>query len=110
MRVYPNLARETILDGINQLWVADITYVRLEREFVYLAVILDIYSRRCVGWNLSRWLNGKLAVGALEMALEERDIRPGLVHHSDRGVQYASCEYTDLLLERGIRIRAYVWV
>lgn len=102
--VYPNLVPDLNLSGINQLWVADITYVRLEREFVYLAVILDVYSRRAVGWNLGRRLDSGLCIAALGMALETRGIEPGLVHHSDRGVQYASREYTDLLKENNIRI------
>jgi transposase InsO family protein len=102
--VYPNLARERKLTGINQLWVADITYIRLQYEFVYLAVILDAYSRRVIGWELGRTLEGKLTVNALRKALAARRVEPGLVHHSDRGVQYASIEYTNLLSERGIQI------
>ena len=92
------------LTGINQLWVADITYVRLPREFVYLAVILDVFSRRCIGWALSRHLDAALTVAALHHALTERAVGPGLVHHSDRGVQYASHVYTGLLEDRGIQI------
>jgi transposase InsO family protein len=84
--------------------VADITYIRLLFEFVYLAVILDAFSRRVIGWELGRTLEGKLTVNALRKALATRRIEPGLVHHSDRGVQYASIEYTNLLKERGIRI------
>lgn len=79
-------------------------YIRLLREFIYLAVIIDGYSRRCIGWTLGRSLKSSLAVEALRMALSTRKIEPGLVHHSDRGVQYASSEYTDLLKERGILI------
>jgi putative transposase len=101
---YPYLARGMVLTGIDQLWVADITYIRLELEFVYLAVILDAYSRRVIGWALDRTLEGKLALSALHMALMHRQVQPGLVHHSDRGVQYASKQYTQLLLEHGIRI------
>jgi len=86
----------------NQLWVADITYVRLVREFVYLAVILDAFSRRAIGWALSRHLDAALALGALRMALATRPVTPGLIHHSDRGVQYASDEYIDLLTKNGI--------
>lgn len=102
--VYPNLAREMILTGIDQLWVADITYIRLETEFVYLAVILDAYSRRAIGWALDRTLEDELTIAALRMALEHRIPAPGLVHHSDRGVQYASHDYTDLLKSRSITI------
>ena len=95
---------ELTLSSINQLWVADITYIRLLREFVYLAVILDAYSRRVIGWALEPYLAASLALEALRMALASREIEAGLVHHSDRGVQYASSTYTDLLKERGIRI------
>lgn len=102
--VYPNLAGELVLTGIDQLWVADITYIRLETEFVYLAVVLDAYSRRVIGWELDRTLEDDLALAALRMALRRRVPAPGLVHHSDRGVQYASGDYTDLLKEHQIRI------
>jgi len=85
------------LTGINQLWVADITYIRLHREFVYLAVILDAWSRKAVGWELDRTLAARLAIAALEKALGERKPPPGLVHHSDRGVQYASDDYVRTL-------------
>jgi putative transposase len=104
LRIYPNLARDMSPTGINQLWVADITYIRLLCEFVYLAVILDAFSRRVIGWELGRTLEAKLTVAALRMALDARVIEPGLIHHSDRGVQYASIEYTNLLKERGIQI------
>jgi putative transposase len=103
-RVYPNLAAQMELTDVNQLWVADITYIRLETEFVYLAVILDAFSRRVVGWALDRTLEARLAITALLVALEQRYPAPGLVHHSDRGVQYACGEYTDLLKQRGIAI------
>ena len=102
--VYPNLARDLVLTGLNQLWVADITYIRLDLEFVFLAVILDAYSRRVIGWALDRTLKDELTTAALHMALERRNPSPGLVHHSDRGVQYASRNYTDLLKTRGITI------
>jgi putative transposase len=104
LRVYPNRAREVVLTDVDQLWRADITYVRLQEEFVFLAVILDAYSRRVIGWALDRTLESGLALTALRMALCRRSIGPGLVHHSDRGVQYASRDYTDLLHSRGIRI------
>jgi putative transposase len=102
--VYPNMASGMEIKGIDQLWVADITYIRLETEFVYLAVVLDAYSRRVIGWALDRTLETELTLAALQMALELRNPAPGLVHHSDRGVQYASQEYTDLLKGSGITI------
>jgi transposase InsO family protein len=103
-RIYPNLACRMIVTDINQLWVADITYVRLQQEFIYLAVLLDVYSRRVVGWGLSRRLERQVAQQALEMALMERRPLPGLVHHSDRGVQYASGDYVKRLECCGITI------
>jgi putative transposase len=102
--VYPNLARDLSPEGVNQLWRADITYIRLRTEFIYLAVVLDAYSRRVIGWALGRTLEAGLAVSALTMALRQRRPAPGLVHHSDRGVQYASQEYTDLLKQNGSHI------
>jgi transposase InsO family protein len=102
--VYPNLARDLRPDSINQLWVSDITYIRLAREFIYLAVILDAFSRRVIGWALERYLDAELALAALRTALRTREFTPGLVHHSDRGVQYACADYTELLIESGIRI------
>ena len=104
LKIHPNLAGSMILTGVDQLWVADITYIRLEEEFVYLAVILDAYSRRVIGWHLSDGLDDSLTLAALSMALAQRAVRPGLVHHSDRGVQYASGDYTDLLKANGIDI------
>lgn len=102
--VYPNLAKELFLDSINQLWVADITYIRLHHEFVYLAVVLDAFSRRVIGWALEPTLEDRLTLAALEMAIERRRPAAGLVHHSDRGVQYASLDYTGLLQQHGITI------
>jgi putative transposase len=102
--VYRNLAKDLTLTGINQLWVADITYIRLEVEFVYLAVILDAFSRRVIGWALERTLEDELTIAALRMALRNRRPSSGLMHHSDRGVQYASHDYTDLLKANGIDI------
>jgi len=93
-RVWPNLARDLAPMAINQLWVADITYVRLAEAFVYLAVILDAYSRKVVGWAMEDHLRASLALDALQMALDSRQvIRGGLVHHSDRGTQYACGDY-----------------
>ena len=97
LEVYLNLAKRMKLTGINQLWVADITYIRLQAEFVYLAVILDGFSRKVVGWALERTLATRLPKAALEQAIAERQPPPGLVHHSDRGVQYASDEYVQVL-------------
>jgi putative transposase len=102
--VYPNLAPQITPTAINQLWVADITYIRLRTEFVYLAVVLDAFSRRVIGWALGRTLEAGLATAALAMALAERRPHPGLVHHSDRGVQYASQQYTSLLKENRVQI------
>jgi len=101
---YPNLVPELEITAPDQLWKSDITYIRLEREFVYLAVVLDAFTRRCIGWALEKSLRATLALAALRMALRERNPKPGLVHHSDRGIQYACSEYTNLLKEKGIRI------
>jgi len=103
-KVYPNLAATLVLTGMDQLWRADITYVRLREEFVFVAVILDAYSRRVIGWALDRTMEDHLTLGALRMALSRRVVGPDLVHHSDRGSQYASGDYTDLLRENGIVI------
>lgn len=103
-KVYPNLAKEMVPTGTDQLWVADITYIRLLGEFVYLAVILDAFSRCVIGWELGRTMEGELTLAALRMALRRRQISPGLVHHSDRGVQYAATGYIDLLTQQGIQI------
>lgn len=102
--VYPNVAAGMQLTAVNQLWVADITYIRLETEFVYLAVVLDAFSRRVVGWELARTLEAVLVTAALQRALRDRQPPPGLVHHSDRGVQYACDDYTELLKQRQITI------
>jgi transposase InsO family protein len=104
LTVYPNLAAQLKPAATNQLWVADMTYIRLRVEFVYLAVILDAYSRRVIGWALGRTLEAGLTIAALARALAERKPESGLVHHSDRGVQYASHEYTKLLKEHQIKI------
>jgi len=96
-RVYPNLAAHLELTDVNQLWVADLTYVRLQAEFVFLAVVLDAFSRRAVGWALGRELDANLALAALNVAIDSRHPLPGLVHHSDRGSQYASAAYVGCL-------------
>jgi len=98
-RIYPNLAEHLELSDINQLWVADLTYVRLQREFAFVAVVLDAYSRRVVGWEVGRHLDGNLALGALERAIRQRQPQAGLVHHSDQGVQYASRAYVERLAQ-----------
>jgi len=103
-KVYPNLAASMVLTGVDQLWRADITFVRLREEFVFLAVILDAFSRRVIGWALDRNMEDELTLTALRMALSRRSIQPSLVHHSDRGSQYASNDYTDLLKAHGIDI------
>lgn len=101
LEVYLNLAKRMELTAPNQLWVADLTYIRLAQEFVYMAVVLDAFSRRVVGWALNRSLRSTVAVDALQQAIDERRPRPGLVHHSDRGVQYASEDYIMLLRKHG---------
>lgn len=102
--VYANLVPELNINGINQLWVSDITYIRLTREWVYLAVILDAWSRRCIGWALDRNLEASLTLNALDSALAARPVPKGLAHHSDRGVQYASKAYVDTLRNAGMEI------
>jgi putative transposase len=97
LEVYLNLARRMHLTAIDQLWIADITYIRLQAEFVYLALVLDGFSRKVVGWKLDRTLASRLATDALESAIAARKPLPGLVHHSDRGIQYASGEYVAIL-------------
>jgi transposase InsO family protein len=103
-KVYPNLAGDMVVTDLDQLWVGDITYIRLREEFVFLAVILDACSRRVIGWALDRTLEDELTLTALRMALARRTVQPGLVHHSDRGSQYASGDYTDLLKAHQIAI------
>jgi transposase InsO family protein len=105
--VYPNLARYVRVSAINQLWVADITYVRLGREFVYLAVVLDVYSRRVVGWSLGRSLHTSLPLTALNRTIASRQPGPHLVHHSGRGSQYASDEYVKRLEEEAQNVHKH---
>jgi putative transposase len=111
--VFPNLTTDLKLTGINQLWVSDITYIRLRERFVYLAVVLDAYSRKVLGWAIGETLEASLATSALERALADRVIPAGIIHHSDQGVQYASKEYVEKLLACGFRIsmsrRACPW-
>ena len=102
--VYPNVLAGVILDAPDQAWVADLTYIRLRSAFVYLACILDAFSRRCVGWYLSREMTTQLTLAALRHAIAQRRPQPGLIHHSDRGVQYASYDYTEQLQQIGAQI------
>lgn len=102
--IYPNLARWVATTEVNQLWVADITYVRLRYEFVYVAIILDVYSRRVVGWSIGEHVDSGLAQQALQKALEQRRPKPGLIHHSDQGWQYACGDYIKLLEQHEIEI------
>jgi putative transposase len=101
--VYPNLLKNRQVRTVNQVWVADITYIRIRSSFVYLAAILDLYSRRIVGWAISKRIDTELCLTALQMALEKRRAR-GCIHHSDRGVQYASARYVHLLRQHGLQI------
>jgi len=104
--IYPNLVKNIIVTRLNQVWVSDITYIRLLRGFAYLAVIMDLFSRKCIGWQLSHNIDAQLCTDALNKALQNRQGTnlSDLIHHSDQGVQYASNEYTGLLEENGIRI------
>jgi len=102
LEVYLNLAARMKLTGVNQLWIADITYIRLQGEFVYLAVILDAFSRKVIGWELGRSLTARLPIAALEKAIGDRQPPPGVVHHSDRGIQYACGEYVGILRKHGM--------
>lgn len=95
-----------MITAINQYWTADITYIRLRQEFIYLAIVIDVYSRKCIGWKLGRDIYAKLALAALDMALMDRknmDLS-NLIYHSDQGVQYASWEYVNRLMENGIKL------
>jgi transposase InsO family protein len=98
--IVPNLVRGLVPTGLDQVWVADITYVRLAEAFVYLAIVLDAFSRKAIGWALDNHLEARLAVQALDMAIRYRNPAPGVIHHSDRGVQYASGEYAARLAEQ----------
>jgi len=102
--VYPNLVQGMQAEAPDTVWVADLTYIRLPSTFAYLACVLDAYSRKCVGWKLSKRIDAQLAVDALDMALASRDVSPGLVHHSDRGVQYASTAYVQRLQGIGAKV------
>ena len=103
-KLYPNLLTEKTLTGINQAWVADITYIRIVKGFVFLAAILDRYSRKVIGWAISKRIDAELCVAALKVALQQRQPPPGCIHHSDRGVQYACTEYVTLLEQARMQI------
>lgn len=105
-KIYSNLIGNIKVTGLNQVWVSDITYIRLVNEFIYLSAIIDIFSRKCIGWALSREINTLLTLNALEMAISKRKFFGflNLIHHSDRGVQYASKDYIELLQKYGIQI------
>ena len=106
LAIYPNLVKDLTVTRLNQVWVADITYIHLPKEFVYLAVILDLFSRKCVGWALDRSIDAQLALEALHKAIAARRHLglADMIHHSDRGVQYASKAYVDLLVSQGIAV------
>lgn len=103
-RAYPNLLPERRVDGVNQVWTADITYIRIENGFVYLAVILDLFSRKVIGYSISKRIDGRLALNALRMALRARKPPRGVIHHSDRGVQYLCNKYVRLLERLGFHL------
>jgi putative transposase len=103
-KIYPNLLADKILTGLNQAWVADITYIRILKGFVFLAAILDRFSRKVIGWAISQRIDAELCVAALRIALEQRQPPPGCIHHSDRGVQYACAEYITLLEQAQMQI------
>jgi putative transposase len=102
--VYPNHIKGMVIDGINQVWTADITYIRINNGFVYLAVILDLFSRKAIGYAISKRIDGQLTVDALKMAILRRKPPRGVIHHSDRGVQYLCNEYVTILEENGLHI------
>ena len=104
--IYPNLLKGREITGLNQAWASDITYVQLQHEHIFLAVVLDLYSRKCIGWELSRSIRSDLAMNALAKALKNRttELLEGLIHHSDQGVQYASKDYVDCLKAQNIQI------
>lgn len=103
-KVYPNLIEELGVNGVNQVWTADLTYIRIDNGFVYLAVILDLYSRKVIGWQVSKKIDGQLALDALKMAIAQRSPPRGVIHHSDRGVQYLCDAYTKELHDHGFHV------
>ena len=103
-KVHRNLIEEMTVNDINQVWTADITYIRIDNGFVYLAVIIDLYSRKVIGWSISKKIDAQLTLNALKMAIQRRQPPRGVIHHSDRGVQYLCDDYTDLLKENGFHL------
>ena len=103
-RIYPNLLKNQTLSGPNEAWASDITYIRIRTGFVYLAAILDLYTRKIIGWAISKRIDAELCLAALRMALERRSLVVGCIHHSDRGVQYACQDYVQLLKARGLAV------
>lgn len=103
-RVYPNLLPGLVVTDINQVWTSDLSYIRIANGFVYLAVILDLYSRKVIGWAISKSIDGDLALSALQMAIQRRQPKPGCIHHSDRGVQYLCKKYVELLQQNKFEI------
>lgn len=103
-RRYPNLIEEMMIDGPNQVWASDITYIRIENGFVYLAVIIDLFSRKIIGWQISKRIDSKLVVNALEMAITRRQPPKGVIHHSDQGVQHLSDDYVGILHAGGFYV------
>jgi transposase InsO family protein len=99
--VHPNLIEGMTIDGVNQIWASEITYIRIQNGFVYLAVILDLFSRKVIGWQISKRIDGQLTLDALKMAIARRKPPRGVIHHSDRGVQYLSDDYVECLAENG---------
>jgi transposase InsO family protein len=103
-RNYPNLLKKNVITGTNQAWSTDITYIRLEKEFVFLSAIIDVYSRKIVGWALSRTLTAEFCLKSLKAAIKSRNPSPGCIHHSDRGTQYTSGEYIQFLKDSGFQV------
>jgi putative transposase len=103
-KIYPNLLHEMTIDNINQVWTGDITYIRINNGFVFLAVILDLYSRKVIGWAISKKIDGQLTIDALKMAIKRRNPPKGVIHHSDRGVQYLCKNYIKLLKDNNFYI------
>lgn len=103
-KIHRNLLEEMTVSDVNQVWTADITYIRIDNGFVYLAVIIDLYSRKVIGWSISKKIDAQLTLNALKMALQRRQPPRGVIHHSDRGVQYLCDDYTELLEDNGFHL------
>jgi transposase InsO family protein len=102
--VYPNLIQGMTINGLNQVWAGDITYIRIENGFVYLAILLDLYSRKIIGWSISKRIDGELTLNALKMAISTRKPPSGVIHHTDRGVQYLCEKYVEELKSNGFHL------